>query len=71
MKAMENWKISIFCTFLKPLFSGLESIHIYPEYQNTILSGLFCPKNADDKKFDFLTKTMETFGKFRFFCRFF
>ena len=58
MKAMFNpsWKISIFCTFLKPLFSGLESILMYPEYQNTILSGLFCPKNTDDKKGRFFDK---------------
>ena len=47
-----------FVDFFKTSFSGLESILISPEYHNTILSGLFCPKNTDDKKFDFLTKTM-------------
>ena len=53
------FQISIFWTFLKLHFSGLKSIIFYPEYQKTIFSGLIRPKNTDDKKFVFLTKTMD------------
>ena len=58
-KTVDLWKISIIWTFLKLLFSGLKSILFYLEYQKMIFSGLICPKNTDDKKFRFLTKTME------------
>ena len=51
--------MSIFFPFLKLPFSGLKSSLFYPEDQKTIFSGLICPKDKDDKKFDFLTKTMD------------
>ena len=53
------WKISLFLKFLKSHFSGLERIHLYPEYKKNIFSGLSCPQNTDGEKFNFLTKTME------------
>ena len=61
----------IFCRFLKLPFSGLKNILFYPVYQKTILSGLICPKDIDDRKFDFSTKTMENFEFLDFFKSFF
>ena len=51
--------MSLFLKFLKSHFSGLERIHLYPEYKKNIFSGLSCPQNTDGEKFNFLTKTME------------
>ena len=56
--SLKKW-VGDYLDFLKLLFSGLKSILFYPEYQKTIFSGLICPKNTDDKKFLFLTKTMD------------
>ena len=51
--------MSIFSTFLELHFSGLKRILFYPEYQKMFLSGFFWSKKKNEKKVDFLTKTMD------------
>ena len=65
-KPLENF--DFFVVFLKLPFSGLRRIFFVQNNKKTIFSVLICPKNTDDKKFDFLTKTTDLpVGKFRFF----
>ena len=52
-------KISIFWHLLKRLFCGLKIILFYLKYQKTIFSDMIIPKNPNEKKFDFWTKTMD------------
>ena len=51
-------KMSIFGQLLKRYFCGLKIILFYLKYQKTIFSDLIIPKNPNEKKFDFRTKTM-------------
>ena len=65
-KPLENF--DFFVVFLKLPFSGLRRIFFAQNNKKAIFSVLICPKNTDDKKFDFLTKTTDLpVGKFRFF----
>ena len=56
---LTHLKISNAWNFKKISFSGVKSILFGPEFKKTIFCGLICPKNKDDKKFDFLTKTVD------------
>ena len=58
--------MSMFLTFLKLHFSGLKSIHFYPEYQKTIFSGLIFPKNTHEKIFLLWIKSIIYLGNFDF-----
>ena len=53
-----SWKISNFWTFLSFSFWSKKDFFLQNN-KKTIFSGLICPKDKDDKKFDFLTKTVD------------
>ena len=62
-------KFRFFCRFFKTsFFWSAKDFFFAQNNKKTIFSVLICPKNTDDKKFDFLTKTTDLpVGKFRFF----
>ena len=63
-------KFRFFWVF-KTSFVFFKGHSFFIQKTKTIFSGLICPKNTDDKKFDFWQKPWTNpFGKCRFFCLF-
>ena len=59
--------MSTFWPLLKLQFFGLKMIVFYLKYAEMIFSDIIAVKNSDKIKFDFWTKSMESFGKCPFF----
>ena len=57
--------------FLTVQFSGQKIIFFYPQDQKTIFTDLFYPKKINKKKYDFLTKTVDSpLWQISLFCTF-
>ena len=64
-------KFRFFFVFSKLPFSGLKRIFLSRIIKKTIFPVLICPKNTDDKKVDFFTKTIDLpLWKISIFCTF-